>query len=174
MILDEQHDLDKAKENVYILERGLLKMLTTWVLETRIKLVLICFNTATKIYRKFCNFFCSFCQMICKEYKRQIGLENVWKIIRVWLESKKYILEIYGGPKRKQNHICKESLNCENYKKNRKSDDENREIHRRGQKKTLTLKKFMKIADARRKQNLKRKYTRVECLQNKRKLKKHG
>ena len=117
MILDEQHDLDKTKENVYILERGLLKMLTTWVLETRIKLVLICFNTATKIYRKFCNFFCSFCQMICKEYKRQIGLENVWKIIRVWLESKKYILEIYGGPKRKQNHICKKSLNCENYKK---------------------------------------------------------
>ena len=172
MILDEQHDLDKAKENVYILERGLLKMLTTWVLETRIKLVLICFNTATKIYRKFCNFFCSFCQMICKEYKRQIGLENVWKIIRVWLESKKYILEIYGGPKRKQNHICKKSLNCENYKKNCKSDDENREIHRRGQKKTQ--KKFMKIADARRKQNLKRKYTRVECLQNKRKLKKHG
>ena len=117
MILDEQHDLDKAKENVYILERGLLKMLTTWVLETRIKLVLICFNTATKIYRKFCNFVCSFCQMICKEYKRQIGLENVWKIIRGWLESKKYILEIYGGPKRKQNHICKKSLNCENYKK---------------------------------------------------------
>ena len=172
MILDEQHDLDKAKENVYILERGLLKMLITWVLETRIKLVLICFNTATKIYRKFCNFFCSFCQMICKEYKRQIGLENVWKIIRVWLESKKYILEIYGGPKRKQNHICKKSLNCENYKKkNCKSDDENREIHRRGQKKTQ--KKFMKIADARRKQNLKRKYIRVECLQNKRKLKKH-
>ena len=57
-------------------------------------------------------------------------------------------------------------------KKNRKSDDENREIHRRGKKKTQ--KKFMKIADARRKQNLKRKYTRVECLQNKRKLKKHG
>lgn len=172
MILDEQHDLDKAKENVYILERGLLKMLTTWVLETRIKLVLICFDTATKIYRKFCNFFCSFCQMICKEYKRQIGLENVSKIIRGWLESKKYILEIYGGPKRKQNHICKKSLNCENYKKkNRKSDDENREIHRREQKKTQ--KKFMKVADARRKQNLKREYTRVECLQNKRKLKKH-
>ena len=51
MIVDEQHDLDKAKENVYILERGWLKMLTTWVLETRIKLVLICFNKATKIYR---------------------------------------------------------------------------------------------------------------------------
>ena len=56
MIVDEQHDLDKAKENVYILERGLLKMLTTWVLETRIKLVLICFNTATKIYRKILQF----------------------------------------------------------------------------------------------------------------------
>ena len=77
MIVDEQHDLDKAKENVYILERGLLEMITTWVLETRIKLVLICFNKATKIYRKFCNFFCSFCQMVCKEYKKQIGLENV-------------------------------------------------------------------------------------------------
>ena len=49
MIVDEQHDLDKAKENVYILERGLLEMITTWLLETRTKLFLICFNTATKI-----------------------------------------------------------------------------------------------------------------------------
>ena len=88
------------------------------------------------------------------------------------MKSTKYIPEIYGKHKRKQNHICKKSLNCENYLEIRKSDDENREIHRRGQKKTQ--KKFMKIADARRKQNLKRKYTRVECLQNKRKLKKHG
>ena len=53
MILDEQHDLDKAKENDYILKRGLLKMITTWLLEARIKLFLICFNTATKIYSIF-------------------------------------------------------------------------------------------------------------------------
>ena len=79
MIVDEQHDLDKAKENVYILERGLLKMLTTWVLETRIKLVLICFNKATKIYRKFCNFFCSFCQMVCKEYKKTNWIRKCMK-----------------------------------------------------------------------------------------------
>ena len=31
MILDEQRDLDKAKENVYILERGLLEIITTWL-----------------------------------------------------------------------------------------------------------------------------------------------
>ena len=121
MILDEQHDLDKAKENDYILKRGLLKMITTWLLEARIKLFLICFNTATKIYSIFWNFFCSFCQMVCKEYKKQIRLENVWKIIRVRLKSTKYIPEIYGKHKRKQNHICKKSLNFENYWKFAKS-----------------------------------------------------
>ena len=120
MIVDEQHDLDKAKENVYILERGLLEMITTWLLETRTKLFLICFNTATKIKGKFCNFFCSFCQMVCKESKKQIWLE-IWKIIKVWLKSTKYIPEIYGKHKRKQNHICKKSLNFENYWKFAKS-----------------------------------------------------
>ena len=120
MILDEQHDLDKAKENVYILERGLLEMITTWLLETRTKLFLIFFNTATKIKGKFCNFFCSFCQMVCKESKKQIRLE-IWKIIKVWLKSTKYIPEIYGKHKRKQNHICKKSLNFENYWKFAKS-----------------------------------------------------
>ena len=120
MIVDEQHDLDKAKENVYILERGLLEMITTWLLETRTKLFLIFFNTATKIKGKFCNFFCSFCQMVCKESKKQIRLE-IWKIIKVWLKSTKYIPEIYGKHKRKQNHICKKSLNFENYWKFAKS-----------------------------------------------------
>ena len=66
--------------------------------------------------------------MVCKESKKQIRLE-IWKIIKVWLKSTKYIPEIYGKHKRKQNHICKKSLNCENYLEIRKSDDENREIN---------------------------------------------
>ena len=31
MILDEQHDLDKAKESVYILQRGLFKISNFYV-----------------------------------------------------------------------------------------------------------------------------------------------
>ena len=53
MILDEQHNLDKAKENVYILERGLLKMITIWLLETKTKLFLICL---TQLRRFTANF----------------------------------------------------------------------------------------------------------------------